>query len=83
MWSAPPAGPGLDSAPGIEQGLLRGSRAGSGRGHGWLPTGSWREAPAEGPHRATQGLICMFSVCFLARRLVHLSVMMWGCPPAP
>lgn len=45
MWRAPPCS-GLDSAPGIEQGLLSGCRAGSGGGPGWLPTGCWEPTEA-------------------------------------
>lgn len=76
------AGPGLDSAPGIEQWMLCSSSAGSGRGrgHGWLPAGLKREALAGWPHRGAQMLICLFSVCFLAHRLVHLSLGV-GLPP--
>lgn len=43
----------LDSAPGLEQGLLFGSSAGSGRGHGRLPTGRGGQHQGAGPTEAS------------------------------
>lgn len=73
------AGPGLDSAPGTEQRLLcSSSSAGSGLGHGQLPTGPRREAPASWSHRGTQMLICMFLVVSLPTG-GYIPLLMWGC----
>ena len=71
------AGPGLDSTPGIEQGLLCGSSAGSGRGRGRLPVAEEGGSSGLAQQRCLDAHLHV--LCHFHCPQVGATLSMWGC----